>query len=128
PQPEVKAVSELVEDVEPRRCVLDLDRVEVELGRQPADAVNLAARARLPLRPPEGMGRHGQPALVVNRVHGRGRRTAGADATLEVQGEDVSVAAGDLLADYHLDLPAPLGAFRGAQRALDGVVVRDGYH
>src|SRR5690242_11826622 len=42
-QPDVEAPSKLIEDVETGRGVLHLDRVEVQLSRQPADPVHHTA-------------------------------------------------------------------------------------
>src|SRR5439155_18311019 len=67
---QVQTAREPVEYIEPRCCVLDLDRIEVELGREPSDAMNRAATHLSP-RAPEGMSGDGQTTLLVDRIHGR---------------------------------------------------------
>src|SRR6266851_3069753 len=60
-----QAPRQLVEEVEARRGVLDLDGVEVKLGGQPSHSVHRTA-TRAALRPPEGMHRDRQSALLVD--------------------------------------------------------------
>src|SRR5712691_2223134 len=117
-----QAPRQLVEEVEARRSVLDLDGVEVKLGGQPSHSVHRTA-TRAALRPPEGMHRDRQPALVVDRVHCRGGRHARPDAALEKQADDVAVAARNLLADDNIEAASRARILGRAQRALDGVVV-----
>src|SRR5207253_1182474 len=64
-KPQVQAAREPVEYIETWCCVLDLDRIEVELGREPSNAMNRTA-SHLSLRAPEGMSGHGQTTLLVD--------------------------------------------------------------
>src|SRR5215472_17211929 len=93
-----QTMRELVEDVEAGCRVLDLDRVEVEGGRQPAHAVDTAGAA-VALGAPEGVRGDGESALLVDRSDRGGRRHAGAHPLLQEQPQDVAFPAGDLLAD-----------------------------
>src|SRR5437016_3460833 len=118
----VQAARQLVEDVKARRSILDLDRVELELRRQPSDPVDSGA-SRAPLRSPEGMHGNSQAPLVMDRVHSGGRGHPRPNPFLDEQRDDVPVAARPLFADDHLKPRPSRGVLRGAQRAFDGVVV-----
>ena len=119
---------ELVEEVEPRRRVLDLDRVEVELGREPADPVHRPV-PDTSLSAPEGMHRDRQTALIVNRIHGRGCGHARSDPALDEQADDVAVTAGDFLTDDNLQpRRRTRGVVGGPQRTFDRVVIGDCDH
>jgi len=119
----------LVEEVEAGRRVLHLDRVEVEVGGEPADAVDRTAEALgHPLGAPEGMGGDRDAALVVDLVDRRGGAQAGADPALEEEPEDVALPAGDLLTDDHRNSGRPRAVLDRPKGALDRVVVGDGDH
>ena len=126
-KPQVQAAREPVEYIETWCCVLDLDRIEVELGREPSNAMNRTA-SHLSLCAPEGMSGHGQTTLLVDRIHGRRSRHPRPDPALQEQRQDVPVAARHLLADDHLQPSPAAGAIDGSQRALDRVVISDCYH
>src|SRR5437660_2338678 len=124
----VQAVRHLVEQVEAGGGVLDLDRVEVEVGRPPAHAVD-GPLAAGPVGAPEGVRRDGQPALVVDRGDGVRARHPGRDPPLQEQPQDVALPAGDLLADDDGRGVGPVGGQLGPEeRALDRVVVGDRDH
>src|SRR5438128_1944354 len=128
PQPEVQASRELIEEIEAGGRVLDLDAIEGQLGRQPADAVHRVPAAHLPLSPPERVRRDGDAALFMNRMDGGGGRQSRLHAVLEEEADDVPVAARDLFAHDHVELGAPGRIIGRAARAFDRVVVGDRDH
>ena len=83
---------ELVEDIEARGRVLDLDRVEVQIGGQPPHSMRGAA-VHTSLRAPEGMSRDRQATLLMNRVdRGRSRHSRPHPA-LEEESDDLTIKA-----------------------------------
>jgi hypothetical protein len=74
------------------------------------------------------MGRDGESALLVYRVNGGGCRHARLHPPLEIQADDMSVAAGNLFADYDVKPSAPGRMFRRAQCSLDRVVIGNRDH
>src|SRR6267378_3614304 len=80
------------------------------------------------LGPPERVRGDGDAVLLVDGVDGRGRGHPGLDGPLEEETDDVAVAARDLLSDDHVQLRAAGRVLGRAQRAFDGVVVRDRDH
>src|SRR5439155_18146721 len=105
--------------------VLDLDAVEIELGRQPADPVHRPPAAN-PLGPPEGMRGKRDAPLFVDGVHGGRGGQSWTDALAQEQADYVPVAAGNLLPDDDMGAPVAGGVVGGTQGSLDGVVVGDG--
>jgi hypothetical protein len=127
PEPAVQAVRQLIEKEEPRRGVLHLDAIEVEIGGEPTDPVHRAA-PHLPRRAPERMRGDGKAALVVYRMDcGRGRH-ARLHSTFEKEPDDVSLAARHLFPDHHLKSPSLRRMFDGSQRSFNGVVICDRDH
>src|ERR1700674_2852574 len=73
---------------------------------------------------PERMRGNREAPLLMYRVDRRGSRHSGLDATLEEEADDVTVPAGHLFADDDMKPPAFGGAFCGAKRSLNRVVIR----
>src|SRR5262249_2274137 len=95
------------------------------LGRPPADAMD-GATPRRPVGAPEGVGSDGDATLLPDRVYGGGRRHPRTYSLFHEQAENVTVPAGDLLADDHVWGSAQWRCVVGSsERALDRVVVRD---